>query len=286
MTTTDTEEPPESSVTPPGPADSPDATDGAKGAADEGTRGVDGTGGAESAVGADGAEDNVGADSAGRADETGGAESAASDAGDTSGGDSADSANGAGRAEAGNGDDGGDAGGVAGKRPGPNPFVVAALVLAVAAGGLAAWFGVAWARAAGNEDLELARLRDEVARVASAGIVTFNSLDFHKVDEDFDRWAATATGPLLDEVNSRRAATKTTIEQAKTVTTATVLKTAVINLEKSEGKAEVIAAIRIDVAPEGKPAYQKFQRIRGSLDRTDTGWKLSGLGYVPFTPAG
>ncbi|MGH3864470.1 hypothetical protein [Actinokineospora sp.] len=166
-----------------------------------------------------------------------------------------------------------------------NPFVLVALGLVVVSAAAAVWFGVAWVKAANDDDLELSRMRDEVTRVGGQAIITFNTLDYRRVDEDLDRWLNASIGPLHDEVVGRRETSKTAIQQAKTVTSARVLKSAVTDLRDREGKAILIAAIRIDVTPEGKPTTSKYQRIQGTLERTDAGWKLSGVGFVPFTPA-
>ncbi|RLK60766.1 hypothetical protein [Actinokineospora cianjurensis] len=165
-------------------------------------------------------------------------------------------------------------------------LVVALGVVVLVAVGFAVWFGIAWARAGTNDDLDLATTRDEVSRVAGAALVTVSTLDFRHVDQDLDRWVNASTGPLRDEFETRRAASKGALEQAKTVTTATVLKIAVTDLREREGKAEVIAAVRVDVTPDGKQATPKYLRLQAALDRTDQGWKLSGVTPVPFTPAG
>ncbi|GLW94651.1 hypothetical protein [Actinokineospora globicatena] len=168
----------------------------------------------------------------------------------------------------------------------PAVVVYALVLLVIATLGVALWFGVAWARAGADDDLALAGTRDEVSRVASSALVTVSTLDYRKVDEDLNRWEGASTGPLLDEFKTRRASSKGTLEQAKTVTTATVLKIAVTDLREREGKAEVIAAVRVDVTPEGKQATPKYLRLQAALDRTADGWKLSGVTPVPFTPAG
>jgi Mce-associated membrane protein len=170
-------------------------------------------------------------------------------------------------------------------RRGFSPFLVIALVLVVLSAVAAVWFGVSWFKASNDDDLSVAQMRDEVTRVGEQAILTFNTLDYRKIDEDLDRWLNASVGPLHEEVVSRRAASKQAIEQAKTVTSARVLKSAITELRDREGKATIIAAVRIDISADGKPAPAKFQRVQGALERTDTGWKLSGVGFVPFTPA-
>ncbi|WP_436492416.1 hypothetical protein [Actinokineospora sp. HUAS TT18] len=167
----------------------------------------------------------------------------------------------------------------------PTVYVPIALALVVLSAAAALWFGVSWIKASGDDDLEVARMRDDVTRVGEQAIITFNTLDYRSVDKDLDRWLNASVGALHDEVVGRRASSKTTIEQAKTVTTARVLKSAITDLRDREGKATIIAAIRIDVTPDGKPATVKYQRVQGALERTDAGWKLSGIAFVPFAPA-
>ncbi|PPK69515.1 nuclear transport factor 2 family protein [Actinokineospora auranticolor] len=171
-------------------------------------------------------------------------------------------------------------------RRGPNPFVLAALVLVVVAGGLATWFGVGWLRAANDDDLAVAGVRDEVSRVGAAALVTFTSIDHNRLDEGLDRWEGVTTGPLRDEVVRRRADTRAAFDQAKTVATGTILKFAVTELREREGKAVAIAAVMVNVGVDGKPGEGKQMRLQVGLDRTPEGWKLSSFAPVQNVPAG
>ncbi|MCG8915354.1 hypothetical protein L6E12_06070 [Actinokineospora sp. PR83] len=170
-------------------------------------------------------------------------------------------------------------------RRGPDPILLGAGALAAVALVFAAWFGISWAVAAGDDDLALDRTRDEVSRVADAAMVTFNTLDYRKVDEGLDRWEAASTGDLYNDVHSKRAASKPTIESAKTSTSAKVLKSAVTQLNDRDGTAQVMAAMLVEVIPDGGQTTPTYQRVQASLLRTDTGWKLTGIDTVPFTPA-
>ena len=102
-----------------------------------------------------------------------------------------------------------------------HPLLLGAIALLVAAIAVATWFGVAWLKAGSDASLSRAKARDEVDRIARAAIVTFHTLDYHKVDEGLNNWEAASTGPLHDEVVGRRASSKQAIEQAKTTTSAT-----------------------------------------------------------------
>lgn len=165
----------------------------------------------------------------------------------------------------------------------PRPLLLGAIALVVAAAAVAVWFGVSWARAGNDSTVDRAKARDEVARIASSAIVTFHTLDFHNPDENLNNWEAASAGPLHDEVVGRRASSKQAIEAAKTVAKPTVLSLAVTDLNEFDGTATVIAAVKVDVSTEGQQGQTpKFLRIKGSLQRTGSGWKLSGIGQVDF----
>lgn len=170
---------------------------------------------------------------------------------------------------------------VAGRR-GRSPVLLGAIALAVAAAAVAVYFAIAWISAAGDDSLGRAKARDEVDRVARQAIITFHTLDYHKVDEGLDRWMNASTGQLHDEVLGRKASSKQAIETAKTVTAANVLSLAVTELNEFDGKATVIAAVEVTVTPDGKQPEKKYMRIQGALERTGDGWKLSGIGQVDF----
>jgi Mce-associated membrane protein len=164
----------------------------------------------------------------------------------------------------------------------PNYIVLGGIALVVVAAFAAIWFGVSWILVANDDSNSQAKARDEVDRVGRAAIITFHTLDYHKVDEGLDNWLNASTGGLHDEVVGRRESSKQAIEAAKTVTVGNVLSLAVTELNVFEGKATVIAAVEVDVTPDGQPVERKYLRILGALQRAGDGWKLSGIQQVPF----
>lgn len=131
-----------------------------------------------------------------------------------------------------------------------------------------------------NDDLVYAKTRDEATVAGEQAIRTMNTLDYHKADEGIDRWLAVSTGTLHDDIVARRANSKKAIDDAKTVTEAEVLSSALTELDVRAGKATMIAAVKVTVMPDGKQPEAKYLRAQGTLQRTDTGWKLSGFGNV------
>ena len=164
----------------------------------------------------------------------------------------------------------------------PNYLLLGGVVLVVVAAMAAIWFGFSWIGSANDDSLSQAKARDEVDRVGRQAIITFNTLDYRKVDEGLTNWENASTGTLHDEVVGRKASSKQAIESAKAVTSANVLSLAVTELNDFAGTATVIAAVEVTVTPDGKPAEKKYMRIQGVLQRAGDGWKLSGIGQVEF----
>src|SRR5256885_6911828 len=161
--------------------------------------------------------------------------------------------------------------------------LLGAVALVVAAAVVAAYFGVAWIKAGTDGTVARAQTRDEVDRVARSAIITFHTLDYHKVDEGLNNWLNASTGDLHNDVVGRKDSSKQAIESAKTVTTANILSLAVVDLKDVEGSASGIAAVEGTVTPDGKPSEKKYLRIQGDLLRTpQDGWKLSAIGQVDF----
>lgn len=168
----------------------------------------------------------------------------------------------------------------------PQLLLAVAVALVVATAAVAIWFGVAWFRAAGDDSLDYSGVRDEVNRVGQAAVITMNTLDYRHVDQGLGDWETATTGALHDEVVNLKEQSKQTIVQAESVTKATVLSSAVRELDERAGKAVIMVAIKVNVTTKGAEPTDKYQRIEGSLQRTDAGWKLDGIAQVPYTQAG
>ncbi|WP_018682844.1 hypothetical protein [Actinokineospora enzanensis] len=167
-----------------------------------------------------------------------------------------------------------------------NPFLAAATALLVVATALAAWFGIAWLRAANDDDLALARTRDEVARVGGAEVVTVSSFDYRQVDQVLDRWLGATTGAFHDDLTAKRADTKALFEKAKTTRATRLLKVAVTQLDDHAGTAQIMVALAVTDSVDGKPSAPAESRMRASLRRAPDGWKIDSIESVLPIPAG
>lgn len=168
----------------------------------------------------------------------------------------------------------------------PRVLLTAAVALLVAATAVAGWFGVAWFRAANDDSLAYSRVRDEVNRVGQAAVVTMNTLDYREVDQGLADWEAATTGGLHDEVVKGKETSRDAIVAAQSVTKATVLSSAVAELDDRAGQASILVALKVNVTVKGEEPTDKFMRLAAKLQRTGSGWKLYEIGQVPYLRSG
>lgn len=168
----------------------------------------------------------------------------------------------------------------------PQAMLIGAVALLVASAAVAGWFGVSWFRSANDDSLAFSRTRDEVNRVGQAAIVTMNTLDYRKVDQGLADWEAATTGTLHDEVVKGRKSSRDAIVAAQSVTKASVLSSAVSELDDRAGQASILVALKVNVTVKGQQPTDKFMRLAGKLQRTEDGWKLYEIGQVPYLQPG
>ncbi len=168
----------------------------------------------------------------------------------------------------------------------PQVLLTAAVARVVAAAAVAGWFGVAWFNAANDDSLEYSRVRDEVNRVGQVAVATMNNLDYRKVDQGLADWEAATTGALHDEVVKGKQTSRDAIVAAESVTKATVLSSAVSELDERAGQASMLVALRVNVKVKGEEPKDKYMRLAAKLQRTEDGWKLYEIGQVPYLQPG
>ncbi|GAA0602034.1 hypothetical protein GCM10010174_17590 [Kutzneria viridogrisea] len=155
------------------------------------------------------------------------------------------------------------------------------VVLAVAALAFAGWAGWSWWSAAHDESRQFAVDRSAVVDAAQQDLVRMNTLDYRKVDEGMKSWLDVSTGTLHEQLAKTTDDGKKQLAQAKTVTSAKLLDSAVTALDQRAGTARLIASVEVEVTPETGDKVTKRNRFQAELTRTDQGWKLSALAAVP-----
>lgn len=157
------------------------------------------------------------------------------------------------------------------------PVLTAVTVLAVV---VAAVLGVSWARANGDPAVQTARTRDAVLVTAQQELVAINTIDWHEPDGGLGAWQQQVTGPLAAQVGKNRQDNVGSIRGAKTVTRARVVDAAATGVDQRAGRADVLAALEVTVAPDGGQPVTKRSRVDASLARTPQGWKLASVQVV------
>jgi Mce-associated membrane protein len=141
-----------------------------------------------------------------------------------------------------------------------------------------------WWIASGTSNAELSGERDDVLRVGTSVLRAVTELDYTKPDEIFDRSIAVSTPDFGKQITADRDARRQVLIQTKTVVTTTVLDAAVDELNVDQGKASVMAALRVQIK-QGEVSVPKVIRIEANLTRLEENgqpvWKLSGIDPVP-----
>ncbi|HEX2312415.1 MAG TPA: hypothetical protein VHJ17_01690 [Thermomonospora sp.] len=167
-----------------------------------------------------------------------------------------------------------------------DPVRAVALVLACAAAVWAAWSGYTWYDRAHDDDLHYAELRDEVRRSGEQAVINLNTLDYRTLAQSLKTWQDSSTSELYQQIVQGRAQFEKNIADARTITKARILESAVSELDEHSGRARIIVAVQITVTPpDGQPATKRLRQI-GELTRTSSGWKLSALGEAPVGSSG
>jgi len=158
-----------------------------------------------------------------------------------------------------------------------DPVRTTALTLLVIAALCAAWFGWSWYSAAHDEELAYSRTREEVLRTGEQAVQNLNTLDYRNIDAGLKVWLDSSTGDLNKQISGSRTSFADKVRQARTVTSARVLESALTELDTRSGKAVIMVALQITVTPQEGKAVTKQSRMLGELTRTRAGWKLSAL---------
>nr|WP_298175946.1 hypothetical protein [Saccharomonospora sp.] len=156
---------------------------------------------------------------------------------------------------------------------------------AVAVVVIAAMFAVrgvlAWISAAGDEDLDTAKARDEALRAGRQHVAELTTMDHEDVEGGLRRWLDVATGPLRSELEDTEPATLSAVEQAGTVATGTVLTAGLSEFNAEAGTATLLASVEVTTARESADPVFARNRYRAQLRHTDDGWKVASFEPIP-----
>ncbi|MBA2323742.1 MAG: hypothetical protein H0V92_06950 [Pseudonocardiales bacterium] len=162
--------------------------------------------------------------------------------------------------------------------------VVVSMLLAVGGLGAAGWFGYDWYSEANGTSEEALQTRDGALKAARQLAVTLQTVNPNRPEEGLDAWEAAATGDLLDQLRRDRGKYLEQLKQSPSLSSASVLETALTELDASAGTATAITAMDVSQSAmvDSKPAPPTVRqlRVKLTLKKTDAGWKASSTGII------
>ena len=78
-----------------------------------------------------------------------------------------------------------------------------------------------------DDGIAIKTARDEADDAGRDAVVVMNTLDYRTIDDDLEEWERVTTGELHDEIVNGRSQSRQAVVDAKSVTKATVLSSAV-----------------------------------------------------------
>lgn len=161
---------------------------------------------------------------------------------------------------------------------------VVTAVCTVLAALAAAWYGIAWLRAANSAEQSTATLREEVLRDARTVILNLEAISYQTLDADLARWESSVTGQLLEDFRASRDRYAEQIRKSQAKAEATIVDAAVVELNPTAGTADVLVFVNLVTTEhtDGKETgrAEKRQRLKLEMTRTEDGWKASQAGPV------
>ncbi|HKN53655.1 MAG TPA: hypothetical protein VJX66_14220 [Amycolatopsis sp.] len=152
--------------------------------------------------------------------------------------------------------------------------LIAGAVLAVLAAG---WTGWSWWRAAHDDGLARGRERDAVLAAAGPELVTLNTIDYRSAGADVDRWIAAAAGQYGHDLSGDRQLQIDRAVGTKTVSSASLVRAAVTEVDPGAGTARVLAVLDVRVSTGGGAVSPKLNRLTVDFVRGPDGWKVGGV---------
>ncbi|MET8996978.1 hypothetical protein [Amycolatopsis sp. NPDC004169] len=141
----------------------------------------------------------------------------------------------------------------------------------------AAFAGWSWWRAAADESYARGRERDAVLAAAGPYLVTLNTIDYRTAAADVDRWIAATTGQYLKDLSGDRQLQIDRAAASRTVSSASLVQTAVTEVDPARGSARLLAVLDVRVSTGGAPPSARLNRLTVDVSRSPDGWKISGV---------
>lgn len=155
------------------------------------------------------------------------------------------------------------------------PAMMFGLVLVVALGALAGWFGFR-----GYESHQAEQQRELLVQAARQGALNLTTIDWEHADSDIQRILDSATGVFYDDFSKR---SQPFVEVVKKVQSKSVGTVTEAGLEsQSDDEAQVLVAVSVKTSNRGAAeADPRHWRMRISVQHADNQGKVSNVEFVP-----
>jgi len=119
--------------------------------------------------------------------------------------------------------------------------------------------------------------RDDAIHAGWEAAEILSSLDSATVEADLDRWESVATGRLLDQIRSARAAAVQKAQETPTKAVGTVLAAAAAEFDAKAGTARLLVVTSVEVSAQSGEPTKKQLRLSMTLTKTADGWKADWM---------
>lgn len=162
--------------------------------------------------------------------------------------------------------------------------LILSVLLAVVGVGAAGWYGWRWHDSGGGSAADAQQDRDAALKAARQLAVTLQTINPKRPEEGLDSWEAAATGDLLVQLRRDRGKYLDQLKKSPSTSSASVLETALSDLDVSSGTATAITALDVTQSTVvddklGSPTTRAL-RVKLTLKKTDAGWKASSTSII------
>lgn len=162
--------------------------------------------------------------------------------------------------------------------------LVLTVLLAVGGVGTAGWYGWQWYGSAKGTSADALQDRDGALKAARQLAVTLQTINPNRPEEGLDAWEAAATGELLEQLRRDRIKYLDQLKQSPSTSSASVLETALSELDVSAGTATAITAMDVTqsalVNDKLAAPTTRQLRVKLTLKKSEAGWKASSTSII------
>lgn len=173
------------------------------------------------------------------------------------------------------------------RRRRPAPLMVIAVIALIAGATSAGWYGIQWVKDASSSAGETARVRDQALADARQAAINLTTVDSADVQRTLSNWDSVVTGDLATQFSTSRSqlAQQLTVNPGSTQVSLVNAALSALDVNAGTATALIFADVTTTKSAGGNPVAQRFA-LNMTVQRTDNGWKASGLQSLAQNAAG